>query len=803
MANIIGDSGNNLLNTGTFGNDVYQGLAGNDTLVASPGNDLLDGGEDFDIADYSTLGSNPITLERAGSINKGSFGNDTIANIEQIIGSSNARNAIDGSTAASGTTSFDVNLDTEFITINGVPGLGSISFDIVNFFDVTGTPRSDNITGNSEDNIFTASNGDDLYNGQGGVDTVDYSSLNTGISIGSQGIIDKGSFGTDQIFNLETIIGNSNQTNIIDGSTAVSGTTSFQIDLEADSLVVKDVPSFPGDISFTVENFSEIIGTPRSDDLKGDDNNNTIEAAVGADTVRGSLGNDFLDGGTGLRDTVDYSDLGVRTDLLPTGVILKGEDGSLGEDDITGFEIIVGAEGEANTIQGSTSGSASINANLGAETLEVVIPGIGTLAREIVNFKNVNGTNNDDTITGDSQNNIFGGSEGDDTYVGGLGRDVIDYNNISFSEAYTLTPRGIIQKGSSGTDTVAGDVETIILPEGEKNLLDASDVGGTSAFIRVDLSQDSLNVRRTSVGNLNFTVENLVDVAGTPNNDRITGDSGNNTFFGSLGNDQINGGASNDPNPGVDTVDYSSLQVPVTLTPTGTILLGTVNRNVTRGSDGTQQAFRVDKFIAPEGLENTVNASNTADEGISIRVDLSLRNNQLQVNNVPGLGRLNFGLENFVNVTGTSGNDRIEGDNQDNILVGGAGNDQLRPNSGEDTLIGVDQNSSAPGSGERDQLFGGRGSDIFVLGNANDVFYSFDGNRDRAIINGFRSGEDQIVLNDSFDYVLTPSGNGGTISVVNNDESIDAIAQFRRGSFALSDIYTPGGTPFPAANVVA
>ena len=62
-----------------------------------------------------------------------------------------------------------------------------------------------NITGTSGNDIFTGGKGDHVFNGQGGKDTIDYSSLGEAITLERAGIVNKGSSGKDQLINIETI----------------------------------------------------------------------------------------------------------------------------------------------------------------------------------------------------------------------------------------------------------------------------------------------------------------------------------------------------------------------------------------------------------------------------------------------------------------------------------------------------------------------------------------------------------------------------------------------------------------------
>jgi Ca2+-binding RTX toxin-like protein len=188
MATITGTNGNDILN-GTINNDQIFGLDGNDTLNGGKGSDILDGGNGDDIlqgstgsdtlnggngndtADYSQLNSR-ITLKPRGFVTKDVSGTDELKGIERIIADSRkANNTIDASTAEGG-ASITVNLQQQSLVVNDVPGLGRLSFTIVNFDDVQGTGRNDTIFGDSQNNRLSGGLGNDTLNGGLGNDTL-------------------------------------------------------------------------------------------------------------------------------------------------------------------------------------------------------------------------------------------------------------------------------------------------------------------------------------------------------------------------------------------------------------------------------------------------------------------------------------------------------------------------------------------------------------------------------------------------------------------------------------------------------
>ncbi|AFY56147.1 hypothetical protein Riv7116_3701 [Rivularia sp. PCC 7116] len=352
--------------------------------------------------------------------------------------------------------------------------------------------------------------------------------------------------GTDQILNIETIVGATGQANTIDGSTSVSGVTSFDVDLSENRLTVENIPAL-GDVTFTVKNFVNVTGTNRDDRIIGNAQDNILIGNGGNDFFGGSAGNDIIDGddgGVNDNDTVDYTGLGEAISLGATGTIVK--DGGNGTDQLFRVETIIGDANQANTIDSSSAGNgASINVDLAAESLEINnIPGVGTLNRTVKNFVNVIGTAQDDTISGNDKDNIFGGSAGSDSISGDGGNDTVDYTGLG--EAITLLPTGtIVKDGGNGTDQLFR-VETIIGDANQANTIDSSSAGN-GASINVDLAAESLEVNGIpGIGTLNFNVENFVNVTGTTQDDNIIGNAEDNIINGFGGIDNLTGGAGAD-----------------------------------------------------------------------------------------------------------------------------------------------------------------------------------------------------------------------------------------------------------------
>lgn len=166
----------------------------------------------------------------------------------------------------------------------------------------------------------------------------------------------------------------------------------------------------------------------------------------------------------------------------------------------------------------------------------------------------LSGTNFDDNIYGFDGNDRVEGFAGNDFVSGGSGFDTMDYSRAG--RAVTLLPGGRISKGNAGTDQIVG-VERVVGARGFANLIDGSSGSGQASF-EINLGANSLIVNDIPfLGTLTLTVENFVNVRGTPNDDTIAGNSGANFLDGWSGDDILIGRGGNDilvGNTGVDVL---------------------------------------------------------------------------------------------------------------------------------------------------------------------------------------------------------------------------------------------------------
>ena len=171
--------------------------------------------------------------------------------------------------------------------------------------DIVGSDRPDILFGTSEDDTISAlggndtiigTTGNDFIDGGDGLDTVDYTDFGEAVTILPAGAFDNGA--ETQLFSIEKIIGATGQQNSIDGSSITGNSTSINVDLGNDSLIVENIPTI-GSLNLEVENFVTVFGTNNADFIVGDDASNNLRGRSGDDEITGGGGRDVLVGNSG------------------------------------------------------------------------------------------------------------------------------------------------------------------------------------------------------------------------------------------------------------------------------------------------------------------------------------------------------------------------------------------------------------------------------------------------------------------------------------------------------------------------
>jgi Ca2+-binding RTX toxin-like protein len=427
---LSGGNGNDILK-GSNGDDTVDGGDGNDTADYSSlgvGISLQATGIVSKFGNFSFLGTdNLVSIETIiGSDNflnsidaSGAFGTPASINVDlssnslQVLNipsvgdlSFNVQNFADIFATSQSDRIIGNNLNNSIFassgndTIDGLTGndslfgengndtiLGSAGNDFLSGDNgndtLNGGDNADNLDGGSGDDSLLGGNGNDiLFSGSGsdtlnggfGNDTADYSFLNAPITLQATGIVSKDFdfLGTDDLVGIETIIGGFGFFNTIDASGANGTTASIDVNLDSNSLTVRNVPGI-GFLSFNVQNFVSVNGTSRNDSIVGNNFANFIFGDAGSDFIQGGGGADSLDGGIG-NDSI-FGDGGNDSifgfdgnDFLVGGNgndFLFGENGNdelLGDN---GSDELFGGNGNDRLIGGN--GSDTLTGNAGAD----------------------------------------------------------------------------------------------------------------------------------------------------------------------------------------------------------------------------------------------------------------------------------------------------------------------------------------------------------------------------------------------------------------------------------------------------
>ncbi|HLF70834.1 MAG TPA: hypothetical protein VI759_01590 [Dehalococcoidia bacterium] len=273
-ATIVGTAAGETIN-GTSGNDVIAGLGGDDTINGLGGNDLICGGDGADTINGGD-GNDTIFGENQNDIINGDANDDFIsggAHDDTINGGP----GFDWVSYASASIGVTVNLQAGVASKQGNDTLANIE-------GVEGSSFDDHLRGGLGNDSFKPRGGNDSMNGGGGLDTVIYSTTVSGVCsapVSGSVTIDllagtiSGPQGSGAIAGVENVVGTcgddtisgSGAPNMLDGA---SGNDTLDGRTGADTL----------------------LGGPANDTLKGGNANDSLDGGPGTDTLIGGAGTD-------------------------------------------------------------------------------------------------------------------------------------------------------------------------------------------------------------------------------------------------------------------------------------------------------------------------------------------------------------------------------------------------------------------------------------------------------------------------------------------------------------------------------
>ncbi len=694
MEHVVGGSGADTL-TGDSDNNELTGNGGDDELTGGAGNDTY--------VFNDSWGADTIDDETTASDSGVVDLSETTGNLTIALTSSGGNEISDGTN-----------------TVNW-------SDDVIDHV-LAGT-GADTITGSATDNLIDGGTNGDSLSGGDGDDTLIGNTGNDWLGGGNDDdtyIFETG-FGTDTI-------SDANGDNTLDISALDVAAT---IEL---GVTTSYTESAGNTVSWGANDLTNILSGTGADSLKGSSGNNYIDASDGNDTLDGAAGDDYLIGGAGDdsyvfsgshgedgivdtdgTDTVDVS-------ALTTDLTVKMSSGS--EDEVT--------DGNFNTINWSSDAIENITTGSGADSIDG--SSAGNIIRAGSGADSIRGLGGNDTIYGDAGNDTLEGGDGDDhlvfesgfgtdTIIDSVGLNTIDISAISSAESIDLTSATSYVDGSDTVSWALGAVAGIVTDSGADTL-----TGG---------AEDN-----------NFS-------SGAGDDSLVTG-AGDDILTGGAGNDTMDGGADDDmyvfdagwgtdsliDASGDDSLDLTSLTANLTVN-----LTSTAGDEVTDGTNTINWSSHViENFYSGSGADtitgsayiNIIHAGEGNDSVNAIHSDDEIK--------------------------GEEGNDTLRGDLGDDTLYGGSGDDSLLGESNDDLIYGGDDeegigdgNDILNGGSGNDTLYGGEGQDTLLGANGNDLMYggagndSIRGNSGHDTMHG-GDGDDTLISSGGQDYMYGDAG---------------------------------------------
>lgn len=419
----------------------------------------------------------------------------------------------------------------------------------------------------------------------------------------------------------------------------------------------------------------------------------TLYGGAGNDTLYAYGGNDMLIGGSGN----DVLDGGTGTDTM-----IGGTGNDTYTIDASTDRVFEYTGGGFDTIRSAVAKDLRLAWTAQVEGLTYTGTAAATLYGNALGNQITSGSATADRLYGFDGNDTLNGGSGTDTMVGGLGDDM-----------YFVSSTDVVSEAvGQGSDTLVGT--------------------------RTDLS---LTAFATTVENLFYTSATGASLLGNGLANLVSGGAGADTVSGADGNDTLLGGAGIDSLIGGngDDVLYGGGNPDYLWVPNRPLVADTAADRLVGGAGN-------DRYLVDSSADVVVEVSTggTLDVVVS-SIDNSLTRYAhvealvLQRNSDAWFGQ------------GTTGANILVGNERDNLLVGGAGNDTLSgfanvantldPQSdvldagdGNDVLVAFGFGTAFTAAREV-SFFGGAGDDFYILGTPVDTYGGQDsGGSDTAIL---------------------------------------------------------------------
>ena len=604
-------------------------------------------------------------------------------------------------------------------------------------------------------------------------------------------------------------------------------------------------------INFAAPNLT-INGTANADTLTGKEGNDTLNGLAGNDTLIGGAGNDKLDGGTGadrmtggtgndtyiidntgdvvtenanegtdnVQSSITYSLGNNLENLTLTGTtaingtgntldnVIIGNTaintltGGAGNDTLdggAGADKLIGGTGNDTYVVDNTGDVITENANEGTDTVQSSIS--YTLGNNLENLTltgnaTINGTGNtfNNTIMGNNAANTLTGGAGNDTLDGGLGNDSLIGGAGNDTYIYRAN------QGVDSIDNAGGGTDTINFADINDNQLSYHKDGNDLVIlVDKDLGQQ-VRVKNHFV----TTADNAIDTITTKNGVTMTAAmiatnltalpgkpdmSGDNILKDTLGNDTLAGEAGNDTyyhtggkdvivdTAGVDNLIFGN---GITYNQVGSGLMQSNYDLILRVDGNSNNSVTLTNFFKD---------ANSIVETISFETGGSITAQQIYSL---------FGKPMPQPTTPVVTAPAIQGDVNNNDLVGKSTDDTIQGLAGNDRLQGLAGNDKLDGGDGNDILVGGSGNDTLTGGTGNDLYYFKAGFGQDTIVNT-GGGVDNIYFDgltfNQLSQGLMKSGNDLTLKVSGSTDQLTIKDFFLGGDNAGVNInFASGGS---------
>lgn len=347
---------------------------------------------------------------------------------------------------------------------NGAFGI-TIEGYVAGPIDSLDTESTDSIDGTDGDDTINAYAGDDTVQGYAGADTIDggvgndtalYSQSANGVTVNlALGTASGGDAAGDVLTSIENLTGSDFADNLVGnllantllgglgndvlngggGADLLDGGNGndwayYTTSSEAVTVNLENGTGSGGDAEGdTLISIERVYGSNHNDTFVGNAENNHIYGADGNDNFYGGLGADSLYGGNGNDIIIGEDD----DDILEGGV---------------GDDYLNGGTGEDSAYYTTSSAAVTVNLESGTGT------GGDAEGDTLVSIERIYGSNHNDTLIGDGEDNRIYGADGNDSIYGGMGADRLyggDGNDIIIGE-----DGNDILEGGSGDDYLDG-----------------------------------------------------------------------------------------------------------------------------------------------------------------------------------------------------------------------------------------------------------------------------------------------------------------------------------------------------------